>query len=88
MQPYRCFHPIVHFRVVSNNKLHDQLRGGPLLTHGAAGVTTVTGKFDGFFSIFTILATVFRALGNPAIARRMFTFLRLFMHAKASLNRD
>ena len=88
MQPYRCFHPYRALPSRGQYKLHDQLRGSPLLTYGAAGVATVTGKFDGFFSIFTILATVFRALGNPAIARRMFTFLRLFMHAKASINRD
>ena len=87
-QSDRCFHPYRALPSRVQYKLDDQLRGGPLLTHGAAGVATVAGKFDGLSSIFTILATVFRVLGNPAIARRMLTFLRLFTHAKVSINRD
>jgi len=69
--------------------LHNEpLRGRPLLAHGATCVATVAGKLDGVFCIFTILATVFCALSNPAIACWVFTFHCLFAHANSSIHAD
>ena len=61
-----------------------QLRGGPLLAHGTTGVATVAGKLNRPFRIFTIWATVPRALANPTITRRMITFPGLVMHVNPS----
>jgi len=68
-------------------ELEKQLRGGPLLAHGATRVAAVAGKLKRIPCVFTILAAVLLVLANPAIARRMFAFSSLFMHAVFSCSR-
>jgi hypothetical protein len=60
-----------------------RLRGRQLLAQGTTGVATVAGKLNRPFRIFTVLATVSRALANPTITRRMFTFPGLVMHCES-----
>ena len=67
-------------------EFEEQLRGGPLLAHGATGVATVARKLNRPSCIFTILAAVLLVLSNQTIARWMFTFLQLFLHEKVSPN--
>jgi hypothetical protein len=67
-------------------EFEEQLRGWPLLAHGATGVATVARKLNGRSCIFTVLAAVLLVLSNQTIARWMFTFLQLFLHEKVSPN--
>jgi hypothetical protein len=64
------------------------LGGGPLLAHGATGVSTVAGKLNRLSCIFAILAAVPFVLSNQTITRWMFAFLQFFLHEKASLTED
>jgi hypothetical protein len=63
------------------------LGGGPLLAHGATGVSTVAGKLNRLSCIFAILAAVPFVLSNQTITRWMFAFLQFFLHEKASPTR-
>jgi hypothetical protein len=69
---------------VSAFEFEEQLRGGPLLAHGATGVATVARKLNGRSCIFTVLAAVILVLSNQTIARWMFTFLQLLLHDKVT----